>query len=101
MVRRRGLMAWMLALMGGLTLNGGVSRADTEVDVALVLAVDISISMDPEEQELQRQGFVEAFPVTSGPPRDQRRYAGPHLRHLHGMGRLNGSELRGSMDRDQ
>lgn len=33
----------------------------TEVDVALVLAVDISYSMDPEELTLQRQGYVEAL----------------------------------------
>jgi hypothetical protein len=33
----------------------------TEVDLALVLAVDISYSMDPEEQALQREGFAEAF----------------------------------------
>jgi hypothetical protein len=32
-----------------------------EVDVELVLAVDISYSMDPEEQALQRQGYVEAL----------------------------------------
>jgi hypothetical protein len=32
-----------------------------EVDLALVLAVDVSRSMDPDEQELQRQGFVEAL----------------------------------------
>jgi hypothetical protein len=32
-----------------------------EVDLALVLAVDVSGSMDPEEQELQRKGFVDAF----------------------------------------
>src|ERR671911_1398929 len=37
------------------------AEAQGEVDLALVLAVDISNSMDPEEQELQRQGFVEAF----------------------------------------
>ncbi len=37
------------------------AQASTEVDLALVLAVDVSRSMDPEEQELQRQGFVEAF----------------------------------------
>jgi len=35
--------------------------ADEEVDVALVIAVDISFSMDPEEQALQREGFIEAF----------------------------------------
>jgi Tfp pilus assembly ATPase PilU len=38
-----------------------ITRAETEVDLALVLAVDVSRSMDPEEQELQRQGFIEAF----------------------------------------
>ena len=37
------------------------ARAETEVDLALVLAVDVSLSMEPDEQELQRQGFVEAF----------------------------------------
>ncbi|MCB5175148.1 DUF1194 domain-containing protein [Microvirga lenta] len=37
------------------------AKAETEVDLALVLAVDVSRSMDPDEQELQRQGFIEAF----------------------------------------
>jgi hypothetical protein len=37
------------------------SAQEGEVDIALVLAVDVSNSMDREEQELQRQGFVEAF----------------------------------------
>ncbi len=37
------------------------AKAQSEVDLALVLAVDISNSMDPEEQELQRRGFIEAF----------------------------------------
>jgi hypothetical protein len=37
--------------------NGGV----TEVDVELALAVDISFSMDPEEQELQREGYIHAL----------------------------------------
>nr|WP_274597295.1 DUF1194 domain-containing protein [Microvirga tunisiensis] len=32
--------------------------------MALVLAVDVSLSMEFEEQELQRQGFVEAFRST-------------------------------------
>ena len=40
--------------------NGGPLAA-TEVDLALVLAVDISFSMEPDEQDLQRQGFIEAF----------------------------------------
>jgi hypothetical protein len=37
-------------------------RSDVaQVDVELVLAVDISYSMDIEEQELQRQGYIEAI----------------------------------------
>ena len=35
--------------------------ADAEVDVALVLAVDVSLSMTPEEQRIQREGYVAAF----------------------------------------
>ncbi len=53
----------VLAAVVGLVclVDPRAARAATEVDLALVLAVDISNSMDPEEQELQRQGFVEAF----------------------------------------
>lgn len=32
-----------------------------EVDMALVMAIDISGSIDPDEARLQRQGYVEAF----------------------------------------
>jgi hypothetical protein len=35
--------------------------AGTNVDVELVLAVDISYSMDPDEQALQREGYVAAL----------------------------------------
>ncbi len=51
----------LAAVMAGLWLCTPGARAGTEVDVALVLAVDVSRSMDPDEQELQRQGFMEAF----------------------------------------
>ncbi len=37
------------------------SAPHTEVDLELVLAVDISRSMDFDEQALQRAGYVEAF----------------------------------------
>ncbi|HEX2554420.1 MAG TPA: DUF1194 domain-containing protein [Microvirga sp.] len=50
-----------LALCLALGWGVGHARAAEEVDLALVLAVDVSRSMDPDEQELQRQGFVEAF----------------------------------------
>jgi len=32
-----------------------------EVDLALVLAIDISGSIDPDEAQLQRQGYIDAF----------------------------------------
>lgn len=58
---RHGLNRWVLglALLVGLALQP--AQADTEVDLALVIAVDISYSMDPEEQALQREGFAQAF----------------------------------------
>ena len=37
------------------------SLTSTGVDLATVLAVDVSPSMDIEELTLQRQGFIEAF----------------------------------------
>ena len=60
------MLAGLLALAAALWLFGicdpALARDGTiEVDVELVLAVDISYSMDPEEQALQRQGYVEAL----------------------------------------
>lgn len=37
------------------------NRTLPDVDLALVLAVDVSPSMDPGELQLQRQGYVDAF----------------------------------------
>jgi Protein of unknown function (DUF1194) len=51
-----------LLLLSGVLISGpGTAWAETEVDLALVLAVDVSLSMEPDEQELQRQGFIEAL----------------------------------------
>ncbi|WP_419828351.1 DUF1194 domain-containing protein [Methylobacterium sp.] len=36
-------------------------KAAIEVDLALVLAVDVSLSMDLEEQRIQREGYIAAF----------------------------------------
>jgi hypothetical protein len=44
-----------------LAASGLGARAGTTVDLSLVLAVDVSASMEPVEQELQRAGFIEAF----------------------------------------
>ncbi|MEW6451963.1 MAG: DUF1194 domain-containing protein [Pseudomonadota bacterium] len=40
------------------------SGAETPVDVQLVLAVDVSYSMDPDEQQLQREGYMAAITST-------------------------------------
>jgi hypothetical protein len=41
----------------------GRTAGATDVDVELILAVDVSYSMDPDEQALQREGYV--FALTS------------------------------------
>jgi hypothetical protein len=50
-------------VLGILLLFGSVPAIadEIEVDLALVLAVDVSQSMETEEQMLQREGFIEAF----------------------------------------
>lgn len=63
---RRWLYGLLCLAAAALALPG-VPRAQTqapspeEVDVALVLAVDVSFSMDFDELALQRNGYVEAF----------------------------------------
>src|SRR5215471_14939181 len=55
----------MLALLGPaaaqVPLAPGAAAQAQEVDVALVLAVDVSGSIDYQEAELQRKGIVDAF----------------------------------------
>jgi Protein of unknown function (DUF1194) len=52
----------VLLLAFGAFLTAPVTaRAETDIDLALVLAVDISNSMEHDEQDLQREGFIEAF----------------------------------------
>jgi hypothetical protein len=59
--RLASLLAPVLALALLLSAAAPAAAGPPEVDLALVLAVDISNSMDPEEQELQREGFIQAF----------------------------------------
>ena len=57
---KRCFAALLLAL--GMSISGAWdAHSETEVDLALVLAVDVSLSMESDEQDLQRQGFVEAL----------------------------------------
>lgn len=60
-----GLLGAAVPALAGWRLAQGVPQqlpgADVTVDVELVLAVDISLSMDPEEQRLQREGYMAAL----------------------------------------
>ena len=58
----RALILVVFALSGWHLPAAAQSRsAASEVDVQIVLAVDISYSMDPEEQRLQREGYIRAL----------------------------------------
>ncbi|WP_262268131.1 DUF1194 domain-containing protein [Microvirga yunnanensis] len=57
----RLLGALALFLLAGDVLAAGPSLSDAQLDVALVIAVDVSSSMESEEQGLQREGFIDAF----------------------------------------
>lgn len=72
MLRRGPANAILLLALGALALTtlrldaapaqrGGGGQQTTTVDVELVLAVDISYSMDPDELALQREGYVKAL----------------------------------------
>jgi Protein of unknown function (DUF1194) len=58
----RTLRAVAMAL-GLATISAAPASAQSRqgVDLELVLAVDVSGSMDPEEQDVQRKGYIEAF----------------------------------------
>ena len=53
-----GALALTFVMVGGGPTAG---RAEVAVDLELVLAVDVSGSVDPEEALLQRDGYVQAF----------------------------------------
>src|SRR5262245_11203850 len=59
---RGGLIAIRLAggLLACLIWIGGAA-GQTAADLELVIAVDVSLSMDLDEQRLQREGYVAAF----------------------------------------
>ncbi len=56
--RLAGVVALGLAAAAG---TGAPAGAETPVDLELVLAVDVSGSVDPEEAQLQREGYVGAL----------------------------------------
>jgi len=56
-----GLAVASVAAPGPATLFADKSPNALPVDVELVIAVDVSYSMDPEEQALQREGYITGF----------------------------------------
>ena len=56
-MRRRTLL---VATSGAVLAANGSARAQEPVDVALVLAVDVSRSIDEDEAKLQREGYRDA-----------------------------------------
>lgn len=56
-MKRRSALVGSLAAMATAT----AAKAETPVDLQLVLAVDVSRSIDETEAELQRRGYVEAL----------------------------------------
>ena len=99
--RTWGDVEFTIALAG---LSGGASRAVAAlaaplprfadnspsaipVDVELVIAVDVSYSMDPDEQALQREGYVQALTSKRIPAGAARRRQRQDRHHLFRMGR--------------
>lgn len=61
-MKRRTALLGSLAAAAAATSAGTATRAaDTPVDLQLVLAVDVSRSIDEVEAELQRRGYTEAL----------------------------------------
>jgi hypothetical protein len=60
-MRPAHVIALLMVLTGSLFSGASSAQSEAEVDLALVLAVDVSRSMDDDEQKLQRDGYVEAF----------------------------------------
>jgi hypothetical protein len=57
----QSLLVPALLVTGMLAASGSGARSGTAVDLSLMLAVDVSASIEPVEQELQRAGFIGAF----------------------------------------
>jgi hypothetical protein len=57
----RPLLSLVQAFIAAAAVFAATAAASQQVDIELVLAVDVSASMDPREQVLQRRGYVGAF----------------------------------------
>jgi hypothetical protein len=61
MKRRTALVGSLAALAGVASARAQTSGSATPVDLQLVMAVDVSRSVDEVEAELQRRGYIEAM----------------------------------------
>ena len=59
-MRYVSILVVLAALYWTIVLHGA-RAADVRVDLELILAVDVSRSMDSDEQQLQRDGYVAAI----------------------------------------
>jgi Protein of unknown function (DUF1194) len=57
----RALAVCLWTLAAAVWMAPGTAQAQTAADLELVIAVDVSLSMDLDEQRLQRDGYVAAF----------------------------------------
>lgn len=57
----RRLLSWAVPLHIAGAIMASAASADEPVDLELVLAVDVSRSIDEDEAALQRQGYIRAF----------------------------------------
>ncbi len=66
----------MIALLATVmtVVAGPFLRAQQAVDLELLLAVDVSWSMDLDEQQLQREGYIGAHARPRGVAGDQQRW---------------------------
>jgi hypothetical protein len=67
-MRHHHYIVILLALLTTAVGSAAASEQSLRVDIELVIAVDVSSSMDEEEQRTQRAGYVEAFrnPLITG-----------------------------------
>jgi hypothetical protein len=80
MITTRRLAAILCAIAAAAAMPAAAD--DTPVDLELVLAVDVSGSMDEGERELQRGGYVQAFLHPEVINAICRRRLRPHCRDL-------------------
>jgi Protein of unknown function (DUF1194) len=52
---------FLISVLAGAIALPTIASAQIEVDLELVLAVDVSRSMDLDELDVQREGYVAAF----------------------------------------